>query len=374
MFERETKPYGGPLLLTEVPAIFQQFRLVYAREGARFLQESLRAPGAGGPLRFLFPALVGNLSLDSVVFRNEGEHYIGLYAGGFLVMHDTFSTMLSHPKILDDIGDPSMEHFDGSLPPAFDLDVGHHPKLSTAIKRRFYRKCPRDPVRKAAALTMARLAFDFLFYHEIAHIIAGHLEFTDSSSPKAQLRERRTLHMADDDPSPMMGADILEYDADRIAAGYVWWLVSLGLDLSDTSEGGIRQQFDMFRALTFALGVLFRLFAQDTPGIHEHKAISHPHPDVRHILTAAVFLENAQKTSDETHIVIDGAFRRTTQDILDTWEILELPGPETPFDKESLDTLCIDTIHRLDGIQPKMSRLSHHSGITRWSTVLGRYV
>lgn len=188
------------------------------------------------------------------------------------------------------------------------------------------------------------------------------------------LRERLALHVCMNGQD-IGKTDILEYDADRIAANYMWQFISRALDYSDTSKTGIELQWSGFRSVAFAVDVLFRLFAQEAHPVANYDSVTHPHPEVRNILSQVVFRENAQNVSETVGIVQDGAFRRAMADIIDTWEVLELPNsPLYSFDKDLLDELCIDTIHRLDALQTTLSQLSHHKEVRRWSAQVGQYV
>jgi hypothetical protein len=143
--------------------------------------------------------------------------------------------------------------------------------------------------------------------------------------------------------------------------------------MRDTSKQGVKRLWDVFRAIHFSIFTLFRLLAKQTPAVTQYQYLNYPHPDVRYVLTAVVFREAARAISESTHIVVDGTMKRSLQDIMDSWEILDLPNQLT-LEKSSFDEVCIDIIQRLDENQLQLSTCSHCKDITRWSTAHGRYV
>ena len=374
IFEHETAIDGGPLDLLQVPPIFYELRLTYAREAARIFRETQAAPGPGGPIKWIFPAFVQNLNTNSVTFCVEQEHYIGLYAGAFLVPHDAFSTLLSHPDILPDIGGSSKEKFNGQLPwPGFAIDLGHNSDLSAVIESKLFSFVPHDPFRKQYASTLARLAFDFLFYHEVSHIIAGHFDLLESQEIRARLYEHRRFH-AQHASLSFDYWDALEYDADRIAAEFMLRFLSLGVNLRDESERARGQQEDIFRALAFAVGTLFRLIAEDLPELGDYTLESHPHPEVRFLQTFVALELAAKSISEDLGLLVRAAYIKALMDLWDAWGVLGLRDLTVSFDKELLDDLSSDIINRLDDLEPVLSRLGHHRAVRRWSRSLGRYV
>jgi hypothetical protein len=375
IFERETSADGGPLDLWQVPNIFYELRMVYAIEAARMFRETQAKPGRGGPIPWIFPAFVQNLSLDSASFCIEKEYYIALYAGGFLVPHDAFSTLLSHPDIFTDIGKASKERFRGEMPwKGVPLDLGYNYDLSGMIKSMLSSMTPQDGFRKQYALTLARLSFDFLFYHEMAHILAGHLDLLESDGERAFLRENSEFHFQENSSATRYW-DLLEYDADRISASFILRFLSLGLDLKAETKQERKKQKDIFLALARSIGALFKLQSKDLPDMESYRYRSHPHPEVRFLQFFVELGSLAGEISTDLKKIVTSSYTEAQYDLACAWETLGMHDPMwEKYDKNLHDDLSISVINRLDDMEPILTDLCHHRDIRRWSRLIGKYV
>jgi hypothetical protein len=105
------------------------------------------------PVHFCY---IENLKMNAFAFKVADDGFIGVYSGTVLTVQSFFGALLSHPSFLRSIGNP-------------DAEVEW-----TGFKMT---PQPKDPARNAYAHLLSTLAVDFLFMHEIAHLMNGHVEF-----------------------------------------------------------------------------------------------------------------------------------------------------------------------------------------------------
>jgi hypothetical protein len=373
IFEKEIGQHGGALFLGDAPSIFQELRIVYALEASRIIKESQESPGPSGGLPFLFPGLTGSMNMNSCVLKEEGEYYVYLYGGAFLILHDMFSTFMSHKEVLRSVGDSSGERSNiAARDRQFRLNYGGI-GVAECLKNHILRVIPSDNVRKAYALTLARLSFDFLFYHEVAHAIAGHLEYLGDIGLHPRLFERNNAKSVSSS-GDRERTDFLEYDADRIAAEYVLEFLLRGIGTVKGEEQRLKALWDIAGALFFSLGVFFFTLAQQGERVSKWNASTHPHPVVRYVLTSAALVENASHCVEEGEFIFSSAFRNSFSEVVDACGALELPWDIVWDDSEEAKLVAEDVIGWLDAEEKTLSQLSHWRGIRRWSPSWRQYI
>ena len=181
------------------------------------------------------------------------------------LMSGLFRTMLAHPKTFQSIGDPSQENHPTEKGPK-SLD-----DLVQNITR-FGDRRPVDPVRLAFADHLTELTLRFVIEHEIAHILAGHLDYRPGLSKIHEIYDQAFAGEVES-----FG---LEMHADEIAFlnCFYWTLDSISgkeevlpkLVFIETVDA---QVHDLYVA-TYAL---FQLFS------HLSMSITHPNPLHRQI-------------------------------------------------------------------------------------------
>ena len=149
----------------------------------------------------------------------------------------------------------------------------------------------------AEPLRLTCVALEFVFLHELAHAIRGHIPYLQQKSvlPRACLCEIGAL--ADTSPSVPQLHQAVELDADLTALAIQLHYASRGKRASSIVDSGNAK--DYARRLGFSLGVVFRAFElwrRDLRGAaHDPLDATHPHPDVREVLADAWL---AQRTKE----------------------------------------------------------------------------
>jgi hypothetical protein len=213
------------------------------------LRQHLKAPWADRPLVI---QVVDNRDLNAMARSGSNADYITVFLGTLERIYGTTYGLLSTPTFLPDIGNCGLENkptnlgTDGfPLMPLLRTD-GSPSAVDTLI--------PNDPTRLVVAGLLGDLAMEFLLFHEIGHIVGGHLELTRAKS----LLEFDSRCENDGTPS----RHILECDADMFAADItsaVQLTDKIADSLNDLVPNVPWSKRDFALIIYFAaIGVLFR--------------------------------------------------------------------------------------------------------------------
>lgn len=214
--------------------------------------------------------------------------------GLIFLLHDLFYRLLSHPRILVDIGDVWLESARHPYCSQGMLSIDYAKLLPNtgAVGQRLIDVLPRAANRKQYADGLFGYAFEFLIAHEFAHIAFGHCEYRyPSSRPCSLLMEMASQSSS---TSSAMTDQAIEMAADAFAALTTFargfqtpddprkiarGLLQRGTDLVTTRELFL---FDWL----FAIGMLFWMLSQDFDPTNVALG-SHPPPPMRPILAAS---------------------------------------------------------------------------------------
>jgi hypothetical protein len=133
-----------------------------------------------------------SLDINASAHERQGDPtaYIAISTGSPLNLLAHFSLVWSDPRNFPDYGNPAME-------------------LRDAPKSH---RQPRDPVRSAAAVHMTNMLLSFITYHEMAHILNGHLRLQDTGKTTKQSLEEIPISI-----KRPLRMQTLEMDADASA-------------------------------------------------------------------------------------------------------------------------------------------------------------
>lgn len=207
--------------------------------------------------------------------------FIGINVGVIFTLIDIFGRILAHPDNFPTIGNSQLE-----------TSITHNlPFLTTDVmKSDFLPITPNCPVRSIFAGELAQVALDFLFFHELTHLLNGHIEF---------LRSRLSLVHLSEAFSPDRTADgfamrqALEMDADcgavlhtlNVAFHFKELLAnppkSVPKDVLEAMRSAYGSPKLATRTVNFAAYILFRIFdTTEWLNIHQER-VTHPLPPLR---------------------------------------------------------------------------------------------
>src|SRR5262249_14642902 len=125
------------------------------------------------PIHFDF---VDSPEINAAACKADNVYLIGINIGTCDRLARLYQSLLSWPEIFPQVGDCSGEV-------AADLDLArclHAPLNSSGPRNRPGASSflmPKDRRRLLFAICLDMMALDFIFAHELSHILAGHLDF-----------------------------------------------------------------------------------------------------------------------------------------------------------------------------------------------------
>jgi hypothetical protein len=270
--------------------------------------------------------IVDNPDFNAFAMEHNGHDRVCIFRGAIEKLYGNFLGMLSVPFFLPTVGDVSVEDMPdelllGGFPSA--------PLLRSASAQNqsipFY--LPNDETRRLVATVLIELALEFLIYHELGHVLGGHLELMESKTGSSFISEFANAIAT---PQIAMMQQVMECDADAFACH-----LTAGVHLNDTVAESMKEALGklnwpaadiaMFTYLA-ATGVLFRSCYPEAPARLDDSNSSHPHPAVRSCLVAASTMARAHSAGrfsleTLTPIVVD-----TIGNLETVWAQLCLPG------------------------------------------------
>ncbi len=251
------------------------------------LQEHMYARWKNRPVDILF---IENPALNACAQPNGSRDRICIFSGAVEGIYGTILGLLSSPEFFPDVGNISAE-----VTPNISPNTGF-PRIplladtscSAADGSIYY---PNDQTRVTAALILAELALEFLIYHEIGHVVGGHLELIQNGQCPNAISE---FENEKSDLNDRKLRQVFECDADAFACHVT---ASIHTDKKmaaitcDIVNACNCEPID-FALLTYlaAIGVLFRaMYPRAASTICKYNADvpHHPHPAVRACLVAA---------------------------------------------------------------------------------------
>lgn len=330
LFDQYTRKWGGVLDVSSLPNEFQD---ILKDAGHRFTSivdvvSKTRNPLGlkKSPGTIYFNYIADPVKIDALAFESEGHYFIGFYAGTILWLTDVFTYLLSQPDVFTQLGDPSKEIAVLRQPHATGLaDAGG---LYNNIKRReewlWGGFGPRDKERVLYAHALSFFAKQWLFYHELGHIILGHIDLVREVYGRGVLWElaaRRTSQL------PVNISHVLEAIADRSATQMSFGhLITIDKE-SPLTPFALASRDNGLYLWSIATNVLLRLFSQDAKTLEEHQNLPHPHPVTRMVSNFAwISVKIDDNLSGEEAHKCKSAVLQGMLDVDEVWSRFNIPG------------------------------------------------
>ena len=313
----------------------------------------------GTPLPRIRGRLLRSTQLGAEACRANGQYEVRLSAALPAIVHFAFNCLLRIPGYMHGIGDAASEQRyrenSGQIPLALPEGVAIERSIVaiTGLSR------PRDLQRAATAVLMAELAVAFCGYHELAHVVLGHVDAHWRQSKRSRLLElaprSASIHRGD-----AMTRQVWEYEADLVAANMLLQdVMSVSADVAfRDAYGGQTEELDRFQAMLGAVLVVFLLVAQATPA----RCRTHPEPLVRFAAVAndsSAALVEQQPQLDLGFEVVEEAVDDVASATLGAWRALGL-GTSRASPLRNLLT-ARSTVERLEA--ERQRRHSSYSGL-----------
>src|SRR4051794_32254161 len=109
IFHQSVLPYGGRLHKGDADdaawTILEQ-QILFFRE---LIGDGLNVPEKFNPPGPIHIDYISNSALNAFAFQRGKHEFVGLFVGAVLYIYDVFMALLSHPEVLPEIGNPSLE-------------------------------------------------------------------------------------------------------------------------------------------------------------------------------------------------------------------------------------------------------------------------
>jgi len=309
--------------------------------------------------------LLNNLDVNAFAFKSDKFYFIGINAGSLLVIQQAFFTLLSHPAVLQDIGNIANEtpKFD-SIPFGFPLTNKKLENISDIS--------PKDTVRWHYCLFLTSCAMRFLMLHELGHILYGHIDYIAQIGARPLLSE---IPQQDNSPFSSDTLQALEFQADMFASQIYASQIDnpRSMNVLDFMLNRTSTLEEIIRGKLFAVGILFRLFAQNERRpreISKNKLINYlygkntagtiiekgTHPRIKVRFNSCIYEMSYymdKKKKKEINDIFESISKTVLIEVEKVWSMLKLPGhpsidrhnlASTEVCDESLLTLANDLL------------------------------
>ncbi len=165
IFNEVFKNYGGIIDVHDLGKDWQIFETIFERVLKQIKSAYPNAPD-------IYINFIKSLRLNAAVSIKEEKYYIGINIGLYFIFIDVFKKILCNKKLYTNLGDNSKE---SELKSTINvlIDNGcvcyYHDKLNY--------KDPIDKERTLYAGCFTMMAIQFIIYHEVCHIIHGHVKY-----------------------------------------------------------------------------------------------------------------------------------------------------------------------------------------------------
>jgi hypothetical protein len=226
---------------------------------------------------------VENRGMNAFAFEFENYGFVGVYVGAVVTIYSLFGYLLSHPGFLTTIGHPSEE------------------EEWTAFDPKHLTRRPKDPLRASFAHLLATFAIDFLFAHEIGHLMNGHVRFLRLKSGAPMFSEFDAMQGSE---LGNLTSQTLEMDADSFATGQgLAGVFGRASDPNAIFPKEFRPWFSTPKSALFAwmLAIygFFRLFFGGETKFDDLLLTPHPPPTIRLNMTLGTLVEFLRKRGIE---------------------------------------------------------------------------
>jgi hypothetical protein len=229
--------------------------------------------------------IIDNNETNAYVTKRGDKYFIGITYGAILVFNDIFYRMMESKNVLTEVGDPDREMNTAKV---FSIRLTNMGQLAVTEKHSKDSE-PIDNIRILFGFQLIKMAFEFLIWHELAHIVFGHVDYIHSVLGAFELKEiEREESRSRLDP---IVSQTLEIKADQFATQQSIAIWGMLISNPDALTPALRPYFKtwpmVIKMWIFSTYTFFRLFSDHnyTKGIRN---AFHPPPSLRSHLVQAV--------------------------------------------------------------------------------------
>jgi hypothetical protein len=279
-FDLATKNFGGRFN-HERPELFDNIVSRYNKT----IEYYKKDPNLLKPLPSIIFDFVENNNLNAFAMKSDNKYIIGIHISTFVILSDLFSRMLANKNILPNIGNASLEK-------PIEKINDYFSNLEDLVNIEFKVVQPIDPIRKKYADYLALIALDFIFEHELSHIVFGHVDYLNE---KYGLEIYTEINNSAINIKNNLDFQTLEMDADgtalaRCCSFAVFEILNKGFFKIDSDVKFIYSDYySAFSTINFVITTLFLIFGDDNFRDIQPGKTMHPPPRMRQLMIASTF-------------------------------------------------------------------------------------
>lgn len=268
-----------------------------------------------------------------------------------------FYRLLSDPEV--------MPWMDANSPDTEQLDLQFVASPSTLTEETF-QTARLSPPRRHIADFMGQFCMNFLFNHEVGHILSGHLEALRHDGQTGEISELNVVKHAGEVLLPVR--QYWEVDADLIGAALLRAQIDELIRLALNAERGSMTRFvfgppevaaeHCISLVTVALYCMFRYLGETRKRLHMHS--DHPDPLVRAFILRNAIVPAAQSRTTINPDLFDDVFSARFEEFDDALERIGIHAAPTQSDAgiEEINDAVSDLLHRRRLYDDKARRFS----------------
>ena len=299
----------------EFPSPFSNIFADLLAEG-RLLHESLRSQmPTPWRERSLTIEILDDIQLNALTASRQDGYVIRVNRG---VLQHVFGTTLGLCCCTDFL--PNVGNAAGEMEPT--LTAGRFPPIplleeddDTNIL------VPRDQTRGTIAHMLAEIAIHFLLYHEIGHVVGGHIELLRSTPGTTWSLPEYTSTGSEERSTSLRHA--LECDADAFAchvSSNALTAKVMADEVSNLMQTDLWPPEDCaYITILTAVSVLFRMLYPTAPTTIGAAQGTHPHPAVRDFVVGSCALARGMAREQLTVVKLNGLLRDSVRNVEEVW-------------------------------------------------------
>lgn len=237
------------------------------------------------PFPTIIPGIVKNGNYNAFASKeNSGKRIIALYAGIRMILLDLFMRIMSYSNILINIGSPKEEIITAPSLRNYYTNANDLFAYGNLEDYESYKMLiPKNPIRKQFAFFLTDLAIDFIFDHEFAHHINGHVDYVLSEYGMGYFAE----YFKPDTKIDYITFQTLEMDADAMAInlGIEKCIIISKHNLNNNPTGQFYLNVsDTISFLIFAVYNAMIVFGEGIINHQNEYQYKHPPPRLRELM------------------------------------------------------------------------------------------
>ncbi|MCX5999989.1 MAG: hypothetical protein NTU41_10485 [Chloroflexi bacterium] len=246
---------------------------------------------------------------------------IGIYSGLVWVINEMWATLLCHNDFLPDIEHNSS--FESRLRNGIFVTDGFEGISDYEMQWRGHPWAYLSPWRLAIATVLSAMSVEYVFYHEIAHLLLGHSKYI-AAKTGASLHEleRRRRNI----PLPPYELQGLEFEADGVATCIALGSSAMLGHFSDEKARDPSWMLSFYYVWGLSVEGVFRLFSQSTWDLSAYQISTHPHPFARSYGNWLNVLGNSSLEHQPLRERILNEYAKAVTDLARYWHKFRMPG------------------------------------------------